>query len=62
MALDCPDGYSRCPDGTCTAGSCLYKDTCPTSRPVQCSDGSCVLSPEDCDRDRECGLENECEY
>ena len=61
MALNCPQGFSRCDDGTCSNTGCPSLGMgCPVSRPVRCDDGSCVKSTEECQEIQSCPLVTDC--
>ena len=53
MVKECPEGYVLCADGTCASTTCTIRG-CPVSRPVRCMDGSCTMSPDECEKPREC--------
>ena len=61
MALDCPQGFIRCDDGTCSNTGCLPLGmSCPVARPVRCDDGSCVKSTEECQGIQKCPIASDC--
>ncbi len=61
--LACPSDQIKCSDGTCkmmasecpTSTSTLTTtNTCPSSTPIRCDDGRCMVSQEDCSTTTSC--------
>lgn len=55
MPSTCPSGTTRCPDGSCAAGTtCPVSKSCPSSSPVLCADGSCATHVASCQASPTC--------